>query len=560
MPLLRIIETDNVLEPIAVETVASEPDTEYVAISHVWSDGMGNPFGDALPACSLRNLRRMAVALGQCATMSDSTVDTEVMPKSTPSNLAGSSGSVEPMLIWLDTLCCPVEPPEAKELAILKMRETYRDAAHVLVLDSAFQSIASRETPMVESLIRIFTSSWTRRLWTLQEGALARRLWFQFSEGPVDFLHLFYRFRRLSLTDARYLSFVYDMLNQSQWIGPLTPELNKRRDIMKASDLGYKLHLLDMGLQHRAASMAEDERLCIATLMDLSMDELLSVEKTMPARMANLWDQIAAKYGGIPASILLLRYPKLNLEGYRWAPRTLLSEISGAQASTRLLRWTDPKLGIPTPNGLLVRFPGFRLRFSSRTGPLPRNPWCAIPRVVPEFRIIFTADSGTRYGVCIKEQHNATGTVKRHPFHLHELVDEDSTAILIFANDQNDRVKEVEIWEALIGNVHTQDDGTFKFENTIRGHAWKLHPPDVIVQDWAEKLAYTLRDDPLTKQLAHFQADHASAELKALVTGFKEKVKAAAEEALQNKELRNAILIQYGGEEALGGFWHIVKE
>jgi hypothetical protein len=38
-----------------------------------------------------------------------------------------------------------------------------------------------------EILIRIYFSRWTRRLWTLQESALAAQLFIQFADIAIDF-------------------------------------------------------------------------------------------------------------------------------------------------------------------------------------------------------------------------------------------------------------------------------------------------------------------------------------------------------------------------------------
>lgn len=559
LPLLKILETNGDLETVDVEVVASSPATEYVAISHVWSDGMGNPFGNNLPACSLQYLRSLAVALQKRSALTDSAVDSEPTSEGDHHSLISVSEAVEPMLIWLDTLCCPVKPPEAQELAILRMRETYTNAAHVLVLDSGIRHVVVGDTPMVESLMRIFTSGWMQRLWTLQEGALARKLWFEFADGIVEFLEFFNRFRRLCYSDVRYFSFVYDMFNQSQWLGPMAPYLGQRRTVMQTTEVGHKLHVLDTGLQRRSTSVASDEALCIATLMDLSMDELLKVEGTVEARMMKIWHLVAEKYNGIPASILFLDYPKLRRQGYHWAPSTLLHEDGDPKGSNRLLRWTDANLGIPTDTGLLVKYSGFMLRLRMSTDNLDRNPWVAIPRVIPEFGIIFMDDDGVRYGFAIHEPLAASKCAQRSPFHLHEQVERGSCAILLSVHSWVSK-KEQEIWEAIIGDVHTRDDGVLNFERAHRGHVWKLHPPEVIVQNWVEKLAKSLRGDPVTIALAGCQGDQKGERCAAAITAFKAKVKAVAEEALQDKELRDAVVIQYEGEEALGGFWHLIKE
>lgn len=66
------------------------------------------------------------------------------------------------------------------------MKVPYTEASHVLVLDSSLDHIGNSGLHLTEIGLRIFTTGWMRRLWTLQEGALPRKLWFQFKYNAVD--------------------------------------------------------------------------------------------------------------------------------------------------------------------------------------------------------------------------------------------------------------------------------------------------------------------------------------------------------------------------------------
>lgn len=84
-------------------------------------------------------------------------------------------------LIWVDTLCCPVDKT-MKGLALQRIANVYADAAHVLVLDRNLTHYKANTHP-AELLLRIFAASpWMRRLWTLQEAALAKNLWVQLND------------------------------------------------------------------------------------------------------------------------------------------------------------------------------------------------------------------------------------------------------------------------------------------------------------------------------------------------------------------------------------------
>jgi hypothetical protein len=74
---------------------------------------------------------------------------------------------------WIDTLCCPVEL-SGKLIALQRIKDVYAQASHVLVLDSLISSFPYKDRPAAEPVLRVlFTSSWMRRLWTLQGLYLA---------------------------------------------------------------------------------------------------------------------------------------------------------------------------------------------------------------------------------------------------------------------------------------------------------------------------------------------------------------------------------------------------
>ena len=129
------------------------PVPRYVAISHVWSDGMGNNDRNALPLCILRKVQRQ---------VNDLFDDTD-----------------GPVPFWIDTICVP---KTNKIPALEIMTKSYGMAAVVLVLDAGLELTSITASPQ-ERLLKIKTSSWMHRLWTLQEGLFAKQLSFRFAEG-----------------------------------------------------------------------------------------------------------------------------------------------------------------------------------------------------------------------------------------------------------------------------------------------------------------------------------------------------------------------------------------
>ncbi|MCJ1354011.1 MAG: hypothetical protein MMC33_003998 [Icmadophila ericetorum] len=142
-------------------------DLDYVALSHVWADGLGNPYANALLKCQLFNIKVRVRELFNAAKQDEISKNSDD-------------------LLWLDTLCVPSKFGEDKTTAITLMKNTFKRARHVLVLDASLKNHEVGSTDLLEAAVRIFTSPWLRRLWCLQEGALAERLWLQFQDRAVE--------------------------------------------------------------------------------------------------------------------------------------------------------------------------------------------------------------------------------------------------------------------------------------------------------------------------------------------------------------------------------------
>ena len=214
LPLLRIKEGMN-LDKMSIEVVASTDSTSYVALSHVWADGLGNPSATALPRCQLSRLKGLVDDLN--FRYLDMSIELDC-PEDAPE-----------MLLWCDTLCCPVVSKEAQSMALRQMYRTYDEATIVLVLDQSFISHRVGGMRDDEACLRIAASRWMTRLWTLQEGALPARkykLWFQFTKTALPELTLSKHLEEVMKTDIqrrgvydsvidRFLTFTTLFLGQS---------------------------------------------------------------------------------------------------------------------------------------------------------------------------------------------------------------------------------------------------------------------------------------------------------------------------------------------------------
>ncbi|PMD37700.1 hypothetical protein L207DRAFT_493251 [Hyaloscypha variabilis F] len=348
IPLLRIGVGDSVDDTV-VEVIGSTIETQYIAISHVWSDGMGNPHMTALPKCQLVRLKEYAQKLKDSCDKLFTTHETEV-------------------LIWLDTLCCPVEPLEAKKLALRKMRKTYRESTLVPVVDNSLTCCEVDD--WFEAASRILTSPHTRRLWTLQEIALPQVLFWQFSNQTIGVAILYQNISTL-MQDPRLRGFGHDLVIDIGRHAVFFHSLQAKRD-------GFQtLSDLESALAFRGVSYPADEALCLGTLLSLPEKEILDVEEDQ--RMQKVWELFAKKYKSFPADAIFSRRPERRGKSWRWAPSTMLGTPQRARPGVagygrRISMWQGPGTGTPTEWGLQVRFPGWRL-FRSDAVPDPPPSW-----------------------------------------------------------------------------------------------------------------------------------------------------------------------------------------
>lgn len=249
LPLLRIRE-GKTLDDLTVEIVVSQPVSRYVALSHVWADGLGNPEANALPRCQLLHLSRLAQSLAL---------------------QASSEAPLEELLFWCDTLCCPTAPPDAKKRALTQMKRTYQDATCVLVLDASLKLHDSKTMSPEEPCARILISGWMRRLWILQEGALPAnqgRLWFQLCDRAVNIRPIQQQILEVLYTDLSRRGLAVDIF---ACIRSFTTFFHH-----SPSDPGADIATLDRALQDRSVSVSSDEPLLIGTLLGLDVAEILN--------------------------------------------------------------------------------------------------------------------------------------------------------------------------------------------------------------------------------------------------------------------------------------------
>ena len=297
---------------------------EYIAISHVWAHGLGNPKKNTLPLCQVMRLHSLVGKLSYSI-----------------------NRKLQQPAFWIDTLCVPVDPKlkDFRKLAISRLDDTFRHARQVLVLDADLQRCSMRGS-RIELATRIVCSGWMRRLWTLSEAVVAEetanasKVDVQFLEGSIEF----------NAVAGRDIISIYHTERATQTIFSAFPQFRTR-------DRAYAF--LMRALTYRSTSRLEDEPICLASILGFKSKEIASIAGANTAEerahlMYTLMDQI-------PASILFNSLKKLS-NGFRWAPASLI----GATRKTIL----SDKAGKCDAQGLHVQYSGYVM---TRSRPSSRN-------------------------------------------------------------------------------------------------------------------------------------------------------------------------------------------
>jgi hypothetical protein len=146
-----------------VDPIRAQPFQDYATISHVWADGYGNPSANKLWKCQLDFFWSL-------------------LEKTIPAKMP----SLKCRLFWIDTLVIPVDKKyEAqRKKAIEQINDVFTNAKYTIVVDNALTEMSSGDN-YESTAMKILASGWMRRLWTLQEAYLSKRLLFAFKGKDV---------------------------------------------------------------------------------------------------------------------------------------------------------------------------------------------------------------------------------------------------------------------------------------------------------------------------------------------------------------------------------------
>ncbi|RDW94300.1 hypothetical protein BP5796_00063 [Coleophoma crateriformis] len=280
---------------------------------------------------------------------------------------------------WIDVLCLPRDW-ERKMTLLNQLHTIYKEATAVLIWDrNLLERPEPAEKNYIEMTVRLNTGQWSRRLWTLPEAVLARRLYVAFKSGHValndmnkayesaknnvkDDYHFIWKAGRLftsSITEIRCQM-------HTQELGPSESDLEPGLPVQRARK----------AIQFREASHPDDQTIVLASVLGLDMSRFVNIQPVQAARASVKFPQsqksesVATKRMveflnaldetpglGIPSGLIFLPQPKLPQDGYGWAPETWMHKQRYTYPLFRPLK----KTGYMMPHGLHVEFPGLIL-------------------------------------------------------------------------------------------------------------------------------------------------------------------------------------------------------
>ncbi|KAL8765486.1 MAG: hypothetical protein Q9209_007457 [Squamulea sp. 1 TL-2023] len=341
IPLIRFEESANgTLRP---EIIESRRGLRYVALSHVWSGGLGNVNMNSMFSCQVRKIYNLLLRLRNNGDDEhDRNLGTRKFPDAYQDlrNKFGMPLPEPPILLWIDTMCVPVgqEHVETRESAIAQMAQIYVEAQCVLVVDPELQKMNHKDLPNEQIFASVLCSSWNSRSWTFQEACMARVFYVQFLDGHCVIDERWHKFMQRISESTPSGTTILNTIDQhvvnahnvlmaevSDWFRTM-PVMTKirgydARTLMSRSEDWQNFVRVWNGLRRRSTTKPEDLYGIIAIMVDLSADEILKLHPRERMRA------ILRSQATLPIPLLYQDCAKLcDLEGKPlWAP----SEIAG---------------------------------------------------------------------------------------------------------------------------------------------------------------------------------------------------------------------------------------
>ena len=272
VPVMGLEGSDGDMR-LVVRALSAESEEEYIAVSHVWVDGIGGKTETGLKQCQVERLHALCHSIA-------------------------NSGS---RYFWVDSLCIPrCENDRGLYVKALdSIKTVYSRASHVLVLDKGIErclTSSSRENLYAQ----IYLSGWMQRMWTYEEAILAKKLVFRLKDG----------FHTYSVKTKPTIRPIISVVFQS-----LGSQLFRLRAPKDRLNIGH----VYTAFRYRTTNAKQEEFLSVSGVLGLNTQSL--VENKGDARVRLFWLNVRQ----IPFDVVLLQGPKLDAPGFRWAPKTMMS-------------------------------------------------------------------------------------------------------------------------------------------------------------------------------------------------------------------------------------------
>ncbi|KAB8336698.1 hypothetical protein FH972_021008 [Carpinus fangiana] len=407
IPTISVLGIDGENDDELKVLVQDARNENYTAISHVWSDGLGNPHSNSLPACQMRRIATYCKSM----TFEFPNQYTWMVPKplcqkvTTRVSRKRSEALDRKAIFWMDTLCIPVGPDFIREqrvsnddrpvvttismskvrsFAIRKMKQIYQRAAYTLVLDPC---LLEGQFDIYEKAARASTSHWCNRLWTLQEAYLSERaVHYQFADVAMPITNLLTVSEDFGITMAPAgivlggvilvpsNGFDEGLQRGFSWLSKIIRDKSHKFHTEHQANALFKKRQefakLIGPLASRQTSHMEDESICIGTTLGYDVKGLLRI-KNHGERMAHLFSLLGRD--GLDPRFLFTSGPRIEQDGFRWAPLSLLDRQKDEDAEENTGNADFSSFMIPkvTPEGFLIRLPFWTILPSRRS---PRRP------------------------------------------------------------------------------------------------------------------------------------------------------------------------------------------
>jgi hypothetical protein len=269
------LETLNGKQRLTVSASSKTAPGNYIAISHVWADGLGGATEHGLNKCQVERLSRL------CNSAKTTSRNTQ---------------------FWVDSLCIPRVDSSVYIKALIGIRDAYINASSVLVIDKTIEECTlSSSTEILYA--HIYLSAWMQRMWTYEEAVLAKQLVFVLKDG-------FHTYRVDTWPSMRRtVSVVW------QSLGTQLYRLRVKQELLNIG------HIYE-AFRYRLTNAPQEEFLSASGMLNLDTQSLLSVKGE--ERTKQFW--LMLKW--IPFNVPFLACPKLSELGFGWAPKTMMCQSS----------------------------------------------------------------------------------------------------------------------------------------------------------------------------------------------------------------------------------------